>query len=188
MKNIFAFGLCVVISAVAMAQQSITMKTGEKMNGTVESLKDGIITFKFKGNDIKLKVADVSAIYFEEKADKQLTQISTTAQESVTKAMPKEPGEKTIMAGSYTVRYKCANRVITKAPMVSNLTEEKGTVVVEIAIDKYGHVMKATPGAPGTTTESDYLRKMAMKAAQSALFDNIPTAPLETKGYMIISY
>lgn len=188
MKKIFVFGLFILFSASVMAQHSVVLKTGEKMAGTVESLKDGVITFKFKGNDMKLKVADISAVYFEDRAEVASAQMSSGASRENVKGKPKEPGEKTITAGSYTVRYKCGTRVITKAPAVSNLTEEKGTVVVEIAIDKYGHVMKATPGAPGTTTESDYLNKMAMKAAQSALFDNIPTAPLETKGYMIFTY
>ncbi|MES1182065.1 MAG: energy transducer TonB, partial [Flavobacterium sp.] len=64
----------------------------------------------------------------------------------------------------------------------------KGTVVVDISIDKYGHVRKATPGARGTTTTSQYLLTKAMQAAESAQFDNVPTAPLEQTGYMIISF
>lgn len=86
------------------------------------------------------------------------------------------------------VRYKVADRVISKAPRVDNLTQEKGTVVVDITIDKYGHVMKAIPGAPGSTSNSDYLKTKAKQAAESALFNNVPTAPLEQKGYMIIVF
>jgi hypothetical protein len=188
MKKILAFGLSLMLSVAAMAQHTVVLKTGEKMSGTVESLKDGVISFKFKGNNMTLKVSEVSAVYFDNKAADATLPMTGASTSTVAKEIPKQPGEKTITSGSYTVRYKCANRVITKAPLVSNLTEEKGTVVVEIAIDKYGHVMKAVPGATGTTTDSDYLRKMAMKAAQSAMFDNIPTAPLETKGYMIITF
>ncbi len=184
MKKILVSGIFFLLSIAVIAQHTVVMKTGEKMNGTVESMKDGVISFKFKGNDMKLKVSEISAVFFDEKA----ASATTSTKEVTTKVAPKEPGEKTINSGSYIVRYKCASRVITKAPLVSNLTEEKGTVAVDIVIDKYGHVMKATVAPTGTTTESDYLRTKATQAAQSALFDNIPTAPLETKGYMIITF
>ena len=93
-----------------------------------------------------------------------------------------------MQAGSYTVRYKVADRVITKAPRIDNLTQDKGTVVVNISIDKYGHVLKAVPGGVGSTTDNQYLKTKAMQAAESAIFNNVPTAPLEQKGYMIIVF
>lgn len=59
---------------------------------------------------------------------------------------------------------------------------------MEITIDKYGHVMKAVPGAPGSTTADEYLKTKAKQAAESTLFDNVPTAPTEQSGYMIIVF
>jgi len=162
------------------AQQIVSMKSGEKMNGKVESLNNGIISFLYKGNLMKIKTDEVYSITFGE--------VGESAGGESTAAVQKEIGEKQVMAGSYMVRYKVADRVISKAPRVDNLTQEKGTVVVDITIDKYGHVMKAIPGAPGSTSNSDYLKTKAKQAAESALFNNVPTAPLEQKGYMIIVF
>ncbi len=169
---------CITIQA--NAQQIISMKTGEKMNGKVESLNNGIVNFSYKGNMMKIKTSEIYAITFGE--------VGESAGGESTASMQKEIGEKQVTSGSYMVRYKVADRIISKAPRVDNLTQEKGTVVVDITIDKYGHVMKAIPGSPGSTTNSDYLKTKAKQAAESALFNNVPTAPLEQKGYMVIVF
>ena len=162
------------------AQQIIAMKSGEKMNGKVESLANGVVNFLYKGNLMKIKTDEIYSITFGE--------VGESAGGESTAALQKEIGEKQIMSGSYMVRYKVADRIVSKAPRVYNLTQEKGTVVVDVTIDKYGHVMKAIPGAPGSTTNSEYLKTKAKQAAESALFNNVPTAPLEQKGYMAVSY
>lgn len=162
------------------AQQIIAMKSGEKMNGKVESLSNGVVNFLYKGNMMKINTSEIYSITFGE--------VGESAGGESTAAVQKEIGEKQIMSGSYMVRYKVADRSVAKAPRVDNLTQEKGTVVVDITIDKYGHVMKAIPGAPGSTTNSEYLKTKAKQAAESALFNNVPTAPLEQKGYMVIVF
>jgi hypothetical protein len=58
--------------------------------------------------------------------------------------------------------------------------------VVDVTIDKYGNVIKASPGAPGTTTTSKYLLTKAKQAAESVKFDTSPTMPLETEGTITI--
>ncbi|MBP6333906.1 MAG: hypothetical protein KA444_00435 [Bacteroidia bacterium] len=170
-------------SQFVSAQHFVMMKSGEKMNGNVKSLHDGTVEFLYKGNVMKLKVSEIYSINFVEAEGAK----SSSATESAA-TMPKEVGEKQVTAGSYSVRYKVADRVISKAPRIDNLTQDKGTVVVSISIDKYGHVIKAVPGAAGTTTDNEYLRTKAKQAAESALFNNVPTAPLEQKGYMIIVF
>lgn len=172
--------LFVAFAMNSSAQQIVSMKSGEKMNGKVESLNNGVINFLYKGNMMKIKTDEIYSITFGE--------VGESKGGESTAAVQKEIGEKQIMSGSYMVRYKVADRIISKAPRVDNLTQEKGTVVVEISIDKYGHVMKAVPGAPGSTSNSDYLKTKAKQAAESALFNNVPTAPLEQKGYMIIVF
>ena len=172
--------LFVAFAMNSSAQQIVSMKSGEKMNGKVESLNNGVVNFLFKGNMMKIKIDEIYSITFGE--------VGESKGGESTAAVQKEIGEKQIMSGSYMVRYKVADRIISKAPRVDNLTQEKGTVVVEISIDKYGHVMKAVPGAPGSTSNSDYLKTKAKQAAESALFNNVPTAPLEQKGYMIIVF
>jgi hypothetical protein len=81
-----------------------------------------------------------------------------------------------------------AGRKLVNQPKVDNLTQEKGIVVVSINIDKYGHVKKAEPGAEGTTTTNNYLLTKAKQAAESAIFDNCPTCPLDSKGTITIIF
>jgi hypothetical protein len=180
MKKTIVTAILLTFGVQLFAQQTIQLKTGEKLNGEVKSLNNGIVDFQFKGAVKKIKTSDIYSITFGENGEMIVGESKATIQ--------REPGEKQVNSGSYLVRYKVADRIISKPPKIDNLTQEKGTVVVEISIDKYGHVMKATPGAPGSTTTSEYLKTKAMQAAQSTIFDNIPTAPLEQKGYMVIVF
>ncbi|MCX6291199.1 MAG: hypothetical protein NT126_05495 [Bacteroidetes bacterium] len=151
-KIIMGFSL-ILLSAASFAQHVLFLKTGEKMNGKVQSLKDGVISFEFKGNIMKLNVAEVASISFSEATPAP----KAAAEPGKTEPVRRETGEKQIVSGSYLVKYKVADRTIVRTPQVSNLTQEKGTVVVDISIDKYGHIMKAVPGAGGSTTSSEYL-------------------------------
>jgi hypothetical protein len=183
MKSILLSFLCIVLTCTLLtAQHTVILKTGERMSGKVQSLSNGIIVFDFKGNSMKLKVDEVSSIVFSEGKEPAKTP------ESGSSKLPSDPGEKSITANNTNVKYKVADRTVIKAPVVNNLTQEKGTVVVTVTIDKYGHVRKAVPGAAGSTTKSDYLWTKAKQAAESALFDNVPNAPLEQTGYMIIVF
>jgi hypothetical protein len=180
MKKTIVSAIFLTFGVQLFAQQTIQLKTGERLNGEVKSLNNGVVDFQYKGALKKIKTSDIYSINFSETGETIVGESKATVQ--------REPGEKQVNSGSYLVRYKVADRIISKPPKIDNLTQEKGTVVVEISIDKYGHVMKATPGAPGSTTNSEYLKTKAMQAAQSTIFDNIPTAPLEQKGYMVIVF
>jgi len=180
MKKIIVFVIAVCALHIAAAQQVVVLKTGEKMSGVVQRLNDGTLEFLYKGSVLKLKVDELYSINFVEQAN--------IAGGGSTAPTQREIGEKQIMAGSYMIRYKVADRTVAKAPKVDNLTQKKGTVVVEITIDKYGHVIKANPGAPGSSTTDEYLKTKAKQAAESALFDNVPTAPTEQSGYMIVVF
>jgi hypothetical protein len=96
--------------------------------------------------------------------------------------------ELTIKVGNYEVRYSMKGRVITNKPRVDIMTEEHGTVVVDVTIDKYGHVISAIPGAKGTNTESKYLMTKAKQCAESALYDTKSTSPLKTQGTFTITF
>src|SRR5882757_7465673 len=111
-KIIIALTISLACSSL-QAQHLVTLKTGEKMNGKVQSMKDGVISFEFKGNIMKLNVADVSSIIFSDSPE--------TAKPANPETLRRETGEKQIMADPYLVRYKVADRTITKAPLVSNL-------------------------------------------------------------------
>lgn len=182
-KLLFALSLFLTLNLFCQAQHTVVLKSGEKMNGNVKSLQGGVLEFQYKGNIMKLNVSEIYSINFvESQAGKEVVGTASSS------TIQREVGEKQITAGSYMVRYKVADRIISKAPRIDNLTQDKGTVVVNISIDKYGHVMKAEPGAVGSTTDNEYLKTKAKQAAESAIFNNVPNAPLEQKGYMVIVF
>jgi len=184
-KKFLFIAVSTLMSLPSFAQQTIVLKSGEKINGiVVASLKDGIINYTSKNYPKQIKISEVNAIYFYDEQEKSTVE-TVPSQPAVA---PKEPGEKSVTYQSFNIRYKVADRVILKPPVVTNLTEQKGTVVLNIAVDKYGHVIKAVPGVDGSTTKSEYLYTKAKQAAESAQFDSAPTSALETKGYMIIQF
>jgi len=61
-------------------------------------------------------------------------------------------------------------------------TPEQGTVVVTITVDRFGKVIRAIPGAQGTTTTDQTLRGLATQAALRATFDAKTDAPEEQMG------
>ncbi len=160
------------IASIAFAQHSVVMKNGDKIDGLVTSLNNGVIEIHRNQTVSKINLSEVSEIVFDQPGQKVTTEI----------------GEKSITAGSYMIRYKVADRVITKTPRIDNMTQKKGTVVVTVSVNKYGNVIKATPGAPGSTTSDDYLLTKAKQGAESAIFNNVPTAPLEQTGYITIPF
>lgn len=167
-----------VLSVVALslfflsvnAQHVLVLKSGEKMNGEVKSLSEGVIKFMFKGNEMSFKVSEVSSVIF----DSSVPATSKTSEATGTTTKG--------------VSYVMAGRKMTKEPKIDNLTMEKGIVVVEITINKYGNVIKAVPGIEGSTTTSNYLFTKAKQAAQSVMFDTGPTMPLEQKGTITITF
>jgi len=172
MKNQILILISLFVSSVAAAQHTVIMKNGDKMDGLVTSLNNGVIEIHKNQTVSKINLSEVSEIKFDEPAQKATNEV----------------GEKSIQAGLYLVRYKVADRTIAKAPRIDNMTQKRGTVVVSVAINKYGNVIKATPGAPGSTTSDEYLLTKAKQGAESAIFNNVPTAPLEQTGYITIPF
>ena len=172
MKKLILLAAPFLFSTFVFAQHSVVMKNGDKMEGLVTSLNNGVIEIQKNQTISKINLSEVSEIIFDKPGAKVTTEI----------------GEKTMIAGPYSIRYKVADRVISKAPRIDNMTQKKGTVVVSVSINKYGNVIKATPGAPGSTTNDEYLLTKAKQGAESALFNNVPTAPLEQTGYIIIPF
>ena len=168
-KIIATQSLLLCSATFLFAQHTLVLKSGEKMTGTVQQIKDGNISFLFKGNPMTFKVSEASAIYFDAATETKADNTEMSAD----------------MRG---VKYEMPGRTITKPPKIENLTMEKGVVVVEISIDKYGHVTKASPGAEGTTTTSSYLLTKAKEAAESVMFNNCPKCPLDTKGTITLTF
>lgn len=182
-KKILLSSAFMLLFVSAFAQHTIILKSGEKINCVVASLRDGNLNYTSKNQPKEVKITEVKSIHFE-----VLPASEATASTAKSSTAPREPGEKTVSYQMYNIRYKVADRTITKPPKIDNLTEQRGTVVISITVDKYGHVVKAVPGGEGSTTKSDYLYTKAKQAAESAQFDFAPTSPLEAKGYMIIQF
>jgi hypothetical protein len=158
------------ITFTVNAQHSVILKNGERYSGELQSVQNNTVTFFHKGTTLTFHVAEVKSIEFNQ---------------------PVKSGD---AAGSGTlgatkgVSFVMPGRKLIKEPKVENLTMEKGIVVIAITINKYGDVVKADPGAEGTTTTSQYLLTKAKQAAQSAKFDTGPTMPLEQKGSITVTF
>ncbi|MFN8153702.1 MAG: hypothetical protein U0Y08_05350 [Bacteroidia bacterium] len=153
-------------SSLSFAQHTVTLKTGEKLEGELQSIQNHQVNFFSKGTVLTFDLGQISSISFDGPVK------STGATPS----------------GSKGVSFVMPGRKIIKQPKVDNLTMERGVVVVAITINKYGDVIKAEPGAEGTTTMSQYLLTKAKQAAESAKFDGGTTMPLEQKGTITVTF
>ena len=79
-------------------------------------------------------------------------------------------------------------RGVVRKPDIRDNSQEEGKVVVDIVVDKYGKVVRADPGARGSTTTSSVLYKIAREAAMSMKFDTNPQAPEQQKGQIIFTF
>ncbi|MFM7014964.1 MAG: hypothetical protein ACKOX3_01430 [Bacteroidota bacterium] len=165
-KIVLSLAFCVT-GIFANAQHTVVMKDGSKLNGELQSIQNNTVTFFYKGSNITFNVGEISSILFDGTVG-GASSVSTTTTKGSTFVMP--------------------GRKLTRQPKIDNLTMEKGIVVVNITIDKYGNVIKAEPGADGTTTTSTYLLTKAEQAAKSSMFDGGTTFPLQQKGTITITF
>lgn len=86
------------------------------------------------------------------------------------------------------VKYSLTGRRVAKKPTISATSKDVGIVVVNITVDRAGNVIKAEPGARGTTTlNSDKLRE-AKNAALSTKFSAKADGPEEQYGTMTVNF
>lgn len=90
--------------------------------------------------------------------------------------------------GGDGISYKLSGRSSKHLPKPMYNSAEQGKVVVTITVDREGNVIKANPGAKGTTTSSQQLWKLAKQAALKAKFDINPGAPAEQKGSITYNF
>ena len=79
--------------------------------------------------------------------------------------------------------FSLAGRSMKISPNIEDNSQEEGTVVVDIIVDKYGKVIRANAGARGSNTTSPILYKKATKAALETRFSANPDAD-QQKGTM----
>lgn len=80
--------------------------------------------------------------------------------------------------------FNLGGRRMVSAPKINDTSQKQGMVVVDIVVDKYGTIVKATPGGRGSTTSDRHLEKLATEAAYNSKFDPKPDAPVQQKGTM----
>jgi hypothetical protein len=174
MYKISGIAVSMFFPFAVMSQHTLVLKSGDKMNGVVREIKDNNLSFSFKGNLMTFNLDEVSVIHFSEVA------FSNVGDAETKKVLTSE--------GTKGVTYVMHGRKVIRQPVVNNMTQEHGTVVVAITIDKYGHVVKAEPGVEGTTTTNKYLYDKAKQAAESTKFDTSPTMPLKQEGTISIVF
>lgn len=79
--------------------------------------------------------------------------------------------------------FSLAGRSMKSSPPIKDNSQDEGTVVVEIIVDKYGKVVRASAGARGSNTTSPILYKKATEAALNTKFSANPDAE-QQKGTM----
>lgn len=82
------------------------------------------------------------------------------------------------------VSFSLSGRSMLGAPRIQDNSQEEGKVVVDIIVDNTGKVVRATPGARGSTTASSILYNKAQQAAYATKFNANPNAAQEQKGQM----
>lgn len=80
--------------------------------------------------------------------------------------------------------FNLGGRTMVTAPKIVDTSQKEGKVVVDIIVDKYGKVVKATPGARGSTTTDRHLEKLATEAAYNTKFNAKADAAIQQKGSM----
>lgn len=80
--------------------------------------------------------------------------------------------------------YDLGGRNMVSAPKIVDTSQKEGKVVVDIIVDQYGKVVKATPGGRGSTTADRHLEKLATEAAYNTKFNAKPDAAIQQKGSM----
>jgi hypothetical protein len=174
MKYIFLF-ILVICCKQNFSQHTIVLKNGQKLNGVVFELKNDTLDVAINQQLKKVPLIHIQSIFFNEYIPYD------------GKLLADEP-EKTMRSGNYIIGYRMKDREMTVAPIISIGTEDKGTVVVDVTINRSGTVIYAKAGAPGSTTSNEYLYTKAKFAAQGAKFSESPKGPVEQKGTISITY
>ncbi len=84
--------------------------------------------------------------------------------------------------GDKGISYSLEGRTPQLLPKPEYNFQAEGIVVVEVTVNQYGNVTKATAGVKGSTTLDSNLLKAAQKAALAAKFDRKPSAAAFQKG------
>lgn len=174
MKFLF-LALITTLTFTVNAQHSLVLKSGDKIDCVVLSLNNDVWKVYTDGKEKQISMKEVTSVFFNEYVPYDGVHIPTGE-------------EKSFVVDGFTVKYQIKDREIVRKPKVSLGTNDKGTVVVKVIVDRYGNILSAEPGQSGSTTSNNYLYIKAKTAAKSAMFDEAPKGPLKTEGTITIVY
>lgn len=86
------------------------------------------------------------------------------------------------------IEYSLTGRRANYLPIPEYTTLATGRVVVQITVNRQGHVIRASAGARGTTTTDRTLHRNAEEAARKARFDLKEDAPEEQTGTITYNF
>ncbi|MFL2569685.1 MAG: energy transducer TonB [Flavobacteriales bacterium] len=90
--------------------------------------------------------------------------------------------------GTNGIAYQLGGRTIVEIKKPNYDSQQQGKVVVTIRVDRSGNVIRATPGAKGSTTTNTYLYSKAKEAALKTTFEANTTAPEIQVGTIIYNF
>lgn len=157
------------------AQHTLIQKDGTHLKGELKWVRGSVVNFYNNGRPLEMDISTVRTIHFYDSDAKAEPVMSET--------------RKVFNSGFDRIEYIMDGRSMTKFPKIVIGQEASGMVVVDVAIDKYGNVISAEPGAAGSeTTDDKYLFYKAKFACQEAKFDTYSTAPLRTEGKIFVVF
>ena len=178
--NKMLFIIAVIAYTQSIAQHTLVLLSGEKLEGKVVSYTNDKLIFATNNANKAFESKEIQAIYF----NKTSTQTSSTASKNLndqSKVSSSTEYKNTdvdvkndfvtlgdaVSTNAKGISYIMKDRKLDRQPeAIINGNREFGTVIVEVVIDKYGHVTSATSGGPGTNTDSKYLFTKAEAAAR----------------------
>jgi len=80
------------------------------------------------------------------------------------------------------------NRKVVTPPSFNANAQEEGKIALDIYVDANGNIVKTKFKESKSTSGSNYLKKLAEKAARTMKYDKKPGAGLEYVGYQIFSF
>jgi len=79
MKHLLLTIILLVFFTQINAQQTLVLKSGDKLNGVISKIDNSVLYFTFKGNEMTFNIGDISAIYFDEKTIQPATGVTCTS-------------------------------------------------------------------------------------------------------------
>jgi len=126
------------------------------------------------------KLKNVMGEWDESESSNEGTNENTSGNEGIESGKPEGKGT----FGGNGSSFELGGRSMLSGPKVGEKPKEEGKVVLNIWVDKNGHVLRTTQNLKESNTTSQYLFNLAKNAAAKAKFNPSPDAPPQQKGKM----